>query len=91
MALTQDQKLACYQLCQAAVPMMSSAEYLRAVTVQGIAYGAATDPAAVSPTIITEIQSFRAANGSPTITVGSGFYVDPGPAQRMAKLSVIPL
>jgi hypothetical protein len=71
--------------------MMSSAEYLRAVTVQSTAYGAATDPVAIAPTIITEITSFRDANGSATIAVGSGYYVDPGPAQKMAKLSVTPL
>ncbi len=86
MGLTADQKLACYQLCQDSVPMMSSAEYLRASQVSALNYSTATDPVAMAALIVTEVSSYRTANGSPTISVGSGFYVDPSEAQKLAKL-----
>ena len=49
-------------LCALVVPLMSSAEFLRATIAQASAYSAATDPVAVAPTIIAEINSFRSAN-----------------------------
>lgn len=87
MGLTASQKQACYNLCDNAVIRMSGAEYLRATIAQASAYGAATDPAAVAPTLITEMQNYRVANGSPTVTLDVGFnIIDLSLAQTAAKL-----
>jgi hypothetical protein len=89
MALTQDQKLQVFQAAASAIPLMSSAEYLRATIAQASAYAAATDPAVVAPTIIAEIAAFRVTNKSAhdwtSDPPGFGF-VDPVPAQLAAKL-----
>jgi hypothetical protein len=65
---------------------MSDAEYLRATQAQSAAYSSATDPIAVSATIITELNAYRAANGSPIVMNDVFGRCNPVPSQTTAKL-----
>jgi hypothetical protein len=88
MALSAAEKLQCFNLVYAALPALGDAEYLRSFNANG--GPTATDPVALSTTLIADIKAYRTANvGSETSTTQRpGFIYDwsPRDAENVAKL-----
>lgn len=84
--LTDEQKYQVFHLALEAVPGMTDAEFLRAVTKHGAEWGAATEVEAIAPVLIEEIHNFRLANPDP----GSAYYPVPGDANVTQSVRLAP-
>ena len=95
MALSTAQKQIAYNAAAVAVPGMADVEFLAATVAQATAWAAATSGATIAPTIIAQINSFRASNptpgapgypGSDSYTSPAGTFTEVSYAQLLCKL-----